>query len=138
MTMRDNALVYCSGCGYYSRQAISVLRSDEAVMAEGHQTIRQIQKEVNFMFRIGDKVVCVDGEFDAETAATFSPLPVRGKIYCVRGTCIDAITGLHGVWVVGVRGIYYIGERERPLRADRFRKVWTAHSTTTTELEHHA
>ena len=87
------------------------------------------------MFRIGDKVVCVDDRFDAETAACFSQLPVRGRIYCVRGICIDVINGKPGVWVVGVTGVYFVGERERPLKAERFRRVWTADITETAEIE---
>jgi hypothetical protein len=86
------------------------------------------------MFSIGDKVVCVDDYFDADTAATFSPLSVRGRIYCV-GVCTDVVNGLPGVWVVGVKGIYYIGERERPLKAERFRRVWTAEAAG---IERHA
>lgn len=87
-------------------------------------------------FNIGDKVVCVDDQFDAETAACFRSLPVRGRVYCVRGVCADVINGLPGVWVTGITGVYYIGERERPLKAERFRKVWTAGATGTAENVH--
>jgi hypothetical protein len=77
------------------------------------------------MFNVGDKVVCVDDRFDAETASYFSPLPIRGRVYCVRAVGHDVVHGRPAVWVVGVKGRMYIGFRERPLRATRFRRIWT-------------
>lgn len=75
------------------------------------------------MFNVGDKVVCVDDVFDAETASYFLPLPKRGHVYCIRGVSSDVIRGSPVVWIVGIIGRLYIGGREHPLRATRFRKI---------------
>ena len=75
------------------------------------------------MFSVGDKVICVDDSFDAETASYFSPLPMRGLIYCIRGTGVDVVDGSIAVWVCGIVGRLYIGGRERPLKGERFRKL---------------
>ncbi len=75
------------------------------------------------MFRVGDKVICVDDVFDVETASYFSPLPKRGLVYCVRAVGKDVVLGSLVIWVSGIVGRAYIGGRERPLRATRFRKL---------------
>jgi hypothetical protein len=75
------------------------------------------------MFCTGDKVVCVNASFDAKTASFFSPLPVRGQIYCVREAGTDVMNGEPVIWVFGIIGREYVGGRERPLRVDRFRKL---------------
>ena len=89
------------------------------------------------MFSVGDNVVCVDDSFDAETASYFSPLPVRGHVYCVRAVSSDVDNGKAVIWVFGIAGREYIGGRERPLRAERFRKVEAGEVTQTIEVEHH-
>lgn len=89
-----------------------------------------------FMFSVGDKVVCVDDVFDVETASYFSPLPKRGLVYCVREIGIDIVLGTPCVWVCGIVGRwYYIGERERPLRATRFRKIEPREVRQNSEIE---
>lgn len=75
------------------------------------------------MFSVGDKVVCVDDVFDVETASYFSPQPKRGIVYCVRAVGSDVENGKLVIWVFGIAGREYIGGRERPLRATRFRKL---------------
>lgn len=85
------------------------------------------------MFNVGDKLVCVDDEFDVETASYFSPLPARGRVYCVRAVGRDVVHGGPVVWVVGIRGRMYIGLRERPLRPTRFRRAWTHGSLESVE-----
>lgn len=89
------------------------------------------------MFNIGDKVVCVDDAFDAETASYFSPLPKRGLIYCIRAVGTDVVQGRPVVWVCGITGRHYIGERERPLRATRFRKIDAGAIAESIETEDH-
>jgi len=90
------------------------------------------------MFSVGDKVVCIDDVFDVETASYFSPLPKRGRVYCVRGISIDVVLGIPCVWVCGIVGRRYIGERERPLRATRFRKIERREERKSAEIEKYA
>jgi hypothetical protein len=87
------------------------------------------------MFSVGDKIVCVDDSFDTETASYFSPLPVRGHIYCVRAVGTDVENGIAVVWVFGIVGREYTGRRERPLRASRFRKLQPGEVSVSHEVE---
>jgi hypothetical protein len=90
------------------------------------------------MFSVGDKVVCVDDVFDVETASYFSPLPKRGLVYCVRAVGKDAVSGIPVIWVCGITGRMYIGKRERPLRATRFRKIESRGVGQSVEIENYA
>jgi len=90
------------------------------------------------MFSIGDKVVCVDDAFDVETASYFSPLPRRGLVYCVRAVGSDVVLGRLVIWVCGITGRLYIGGRERPLRASRFRKIEAGNVGQIEEIEKYA
>ena len=89
------------------------------------------------MFSIGDKVVCVDDVFDAETASYFSPLPKRGLVYCVRAVGSDVVYRRPVIWVCGIIGRFYIGGRERPLGATRFRKIDAEVATQSIEMKSH-
>lgn len=75
-------------------------------------------------FRVGQKVVCVDDNFDKRAKNYFTALPVRGEIYVVRGTLLfpDAHLGIALVGFPGERTAFNeFGEHM--FFAKRFRPV---------------
>lgn len=75
------------------------------------------------MFKISDKVVCVDDAFEVSQSLTYSSLPRKGVVYVIKGFCA-AYPFERGdepaAWLVGIRAVIYKGD-EIPFRASRFR-----------------
>lgn len=77
----------------------------------------------------GQKVVCIDGHFDAAIKRFYTALPVEGVIYTIRGSTV----GISPKGEEGELCVYLVGiqnpcsnkppHRERGFKAERFRPL---------------
>jgi len=79
------------------------------------------------IFRIGQKVICIDDSVNQETIAYTPCRPRKGQIYTVRGFLVqDHIEG-YGVYLEELPNPSIIwsdqGETEWPFKPERFRPV---------------
>jgi len=79
------------------------------------------------MFRIGQKVVCIDDSMNPETVDYTPCRPRKGEVYTVRGFLVqDHIEG-YGVYLEELLNPSIIwsdqDEKEWPFKPDRFRPV---------------
>ena len=83
------------------------------------------------LFRIGQKVVCVDDSMNPETVEYTPMRPRKGEIYTVRGFLVqDHIEG-YGVYLEELINPSIIwsdqDEKEWPFKPERFRPLVTKH-----------
>ncbi len=78
----------------------------------------------------GDKVVYVDDNWFGKYLTEFSSLPIKDRIYTVRGLDPTA----DGIYLVGITATHDSTWGEWSFYTPRFRRIWTQEVSTSIEV----